>query len=384
MGKFFESFQVKARLDYLSGGINIWSYYILVHELEALRKFRNCLDRSLEISVELDYKKAHKLVEETINSLDKRARKIYRYEYDACRWNIIFRKFKAILKLYLWAESAKMKFAREVRLHITTDNAKSMEIIVNKFKEQFAPYERQPTEKRFIATVKWFVYDMHGNLKTIKFEQQVYIDSEKELNLKYPSVKKQVGDVATFIRNFINSTAPILVLYGEKGVGKSWFAHHVNRFLDKYNPILLVRNGKVLESLEFWEEAVPNKVILLDDLDEVLIKRQDGGYRLTGDILSLSGGIARLPAKLIITTNVMCNIDEAFLRPGRTYAVIKIEPHTIAEAKELLEYWGEKEKITYLNKKSEWTLAELYALRRDELLGLHKFDFGNAIKGFGE
>lgn len=158
--------------------------------------------------------------------------------------------------------------------------------------------------------------------------------------------------IAQFADEFARSDSNVLVLVGPPGTGKTSFIRGVVRRMQyetwvTYDP-------KVQDSEQFYvnfstpanasedtspeyrkAEIKPDKrCLVMEDADEMLMKRADGN-KLMNRILNLSDGITALPSrKIIFSTNLpgLKSIDDALLRPGRCFAAIRFRDLTRYEA----------------------------------------------------
>ena len=103
-----------------------------------------------------------------------------------------------------------------------------------------------------------------------------------------------------------------------------------------------------------------NAKVILEDADELMRKRSEGNRHMSA-ILNLTSGVAPSSRKLIITTNLphLREVDEALLRKGRTFAVLKFRHHTREEAVGLLDHLGRDVEVVGTLKDDELSLGNL-------------------------
>ncbi len=159
--------------------------------------------------------------------------------------------------------------------------------------------------------------------------------------------------VDSFADEFAAAKANVLVLNGAPGTGKTTFIRRLVRQM-RYQT-WVTYDAKIQENEEFYVDfATPNpsagasdkgsadddadtspdrRCLVMEDCDDVLSKRSDGN-KLMARILNLSDGITTLLSrKIIFSTNLpgAQSIDEALLRKGRCFALIRFRELTRAE-----------------------------------------------------
>ncbi len=361
-----DKFQINLDIDDIEPVNSFLRQYRVIKLLKLLDANKNLFTRRISMMVSCSEEKFFKEFDEEMKKLDKEREIIVNKGrgYDVM---VTFPSLKGFANCFFRMEVAENKVAI-VDIFAFFCSKEAEEIFGKKIEKWLKKYKvKDKVKPKYIRiNVKIMVVERDfGEPKSLWFKQYVHCDEPEELNLKYPVIKEKYGDVKQFIEDYLNSNEIVLFLFGECGTGKSWFAHHVCRFAGK-NELLVVRQEPVLKSLSFLEEVADGMIILLDDLDKFVKPRKETGIDVTGDLLSLTGGIVQIPSRIIITTNIEREIDPAFMRAGRTFAAIELRPHTQDEAKKLLEYWGCEDKIKFLKYKERWTLADLYGLKRGE------------------
>ena len=130
---------------------------------------------------------------------------------------------------------------------------------------------------------------------------------------------------------FNDSDEPIMLLYGEPGVGKTQFLRYLLKN-GQYKSIAYVKDMDVMIMGDFWSSIASNNhdLIVFDDLDFALSPRHEGSDNtFLSNLLSYSDGIFSNQTKIIITTNQPINrIDGALIRPGRCFDFLTLESLT--------------------------------------------------------
>jgi len=178
------------------------------------------------------------------------------------------------------------------------------------------------------------------------------IDSySNETESYYPYI-----DTDELFKQFITSKNNILILSGEKGLGKTkminlYIKYLLNNielisktnkqqdvFQDNSNAIrvLYIKNEDLLARDDLWVKLNTEQydVVILDDLDYFLTSRKNADMSELGinqskfisQLLSFSDGVINNNTKFIITTNNVSDIDDALLRPGRTFDILRMRP----------------------------------------------------------
>lgn len=164
------------------------------------------------------------------------------------------------------------------------------------------------------------------------------------------------------MEKFLASDSNVLFLIGPPGTGKSSYIHQMMT-TDGWVSAYSAEDQFVLEHPQLVSHIRSlhyNAKIILEDADELMRKRSEGNRHMSA-ILNLTSGVAPSSRKLIITTNLphLREVDEALLRKGRTFAVLKFRHHTREEAVGLLDHLERDVKIVDTLKDDELSLGNL-------------------------
>lgn len=152
----------------------------------------------------------------------------------------------------------------------------------------------------------------------------------------------------------------LVLLYGEPGTGKT---SYIRRIINKVNNkrILYMPPDMATQlsnpTLVPFLIKYPNSILIIEDAENVLLKRQGQHNQAISNILNMSDGLFGdcLNIQIVATFNTdLRNIDEALLRKGRLIAKYKFGPLTEDRAKKLSSTLG----IKY--KKNFKILADIY------------------------
>lgn len=270
-----------------------------------------------------------------------------------------------------------MKVRRNKTLNIVINDIESIwELLLQKYKNAYSasPYSMYIIENKFIATINWqyessftgltlsvlsnTIEECNNNIEeinstlskfTLKNENIISYtilqnDNTSILNELYyeesvsvdfnPVATPFIEDVDAYIENFLNSKAPVLILQGEPGTGKTTFVKYLLKTMQ--NKVQTKRNDfKAMYSFDenifylsdFYKRIIYDdyNVLVLEDINQVLHKNQDdGSLNPINKFLSVTDGLISKYKKIIITTNIesKTHINQALLRPGRCYDVI--------------------------------------------------------------
>ena len=198
--------------------------------------------------------------------------------------------------------------------------------------------------KKSSQCLKNILKDIIIDQKAIEFEVIQYENAETLNRTFYhtyldidfnPLAVPFIDDVDSYIKGFIDSKAPILILLGEPGTGKTTFTKHIlnqmNKNYDQDNTMkaLYSFDENIFFVSAFFKELIydDNNIVVLEDINQVIHKNQDeaGNLNPLNKFLSVTDGIITKPKKIIITTNITSKsqLNQALIRPGRCYDVLE-------------------------------------------------------------
>lgn len=194
----------------------------------------------------------------------------------------------------------------------------------------------------------------HGfELKEYTIKDPV-IDFESNYNDDFKSID-------SVILNRLNQEGGkgLVMLYGVPGTGKT---SYIRRIINNVNKRVLYLPPDMATELSNpglmpFLTDIPNSILIVEDAENVLIKRQGQHNQAISNILNLSDGLFGdcLNIQILATFNTsLNNIDEALLRKGRLIAKYEFKPLSSDRIKKLTKKLGIK-----FNKESG-TLAEIY------------------------
>lgn len=144
------------------------------------------------------------------------------------------------------------------------------------------------------------------------------------------------------ITKFLKSEdSGLVLLHGEKGTGKTSYIRHLINSVDKkfiYVPESFFTNFTDPGFMSYLS-TLKDSVIILEDCEDLLCKRDSGRTSLIADILNFSDGLLSdvFQLKFICTFNCDLNkLDDAITRKGRLISNIEFDKLKVDKANALL------------------------------------------------
>jgi hypothetical protein len=210
----------------------------------------------------------------------------------------------------------------------------------------------------------WWYTDEHREFNEkdldLEFNYKVYDEY-------YPYID---GGLDAFFDRYQKSPASILLLMGDPGVGKTTF---IKEYIKKFKlKTVVTYDEKVMTSDYFYIQYLidNNKnLLVIEDADALLAPREGATNTSVSKLLNVSEGLVKLESKKVVfSTNIqkLRDIDEAIVRPGRCFDVVKFRALTAAEAAKACEVGGLP---PLTDGKDEYTLAQLFNRERRSYVG---------------
>lgn len=187
---------------------------------------------------------------------------------------------------------------------------------------------------------------------------------------------------------FNTSTKGLVLFHGEPGTGKTYYIRHLLRSMVANKKVVIYMPPNMVdhliepgfmtfltEEVKNWSEDGNFCVLLIEDAEPLLAKRQEG-IRIQGitNLLNMSDGLLNdmLNLQIICTFNVgLRKLDSALLRPGRLIARKEFKALSELDANLLAQRIGIKHHF-----KGPATLGEIYAMRKNQNILVHDVDSG--------
>ncbi len=152
----------------------------------------------------------------------------------------------------------------------------------------------------------------------------------------------------------------IVILHGPPGTGKTSYIRHLCGLTDKPKLFIPPNLAARIADPEFINllHDNTNSILLIEDAEELLSKRDGPGGNAVSNLLNLSDGLLSdgFHIQIICTFNAeLARIDKALLRKGRLIASYRFEPLAQEKAQALATALGQTEPVTEAT-----SLADLY------------------------
>jgi hypothetical protein len=186
-------------------------------------------------------------------------------------------------------------------------------------------------------TIDWHFEASYG-LASVAFDE---VADAELLDAAYPTIE---GGIAAFIARYLSSSETVLVVQGPPGTGKTRLVRAVLAALSRRRgdvaKVLYTNDRRALENGEIYVDFLTGEhdAFVVEDADHLLGARTNGNLDLHR-FLTVADGVVRAQGrKIIFTTNLpnIGDIDEALIRPGRCFQVLRTRALTLEEASRLL------------------------------------------------
>jgi len=146
----------------------------------------------------------------------------------------------------------------------------------------------------------------------------------------YPFIPNLHG----WIDDFFASTAPIVILNGPPGTGKTnLITHMIER---NHREVITTHDSELMRMDSLYASFLRGgrDMLVVEDADLLLLSRQASENTTMSKLLNVSEGVVDVGTKKIVFTANIDNaakIDQAIMRPGRCYDLIDFRPLDPAE-----------------------------------------------------
>lgn len=172
----------------------------------------------------------------------------------------------------------------------------------------------------------------------------------------YPMINSSLNE---YYERFMRSSASVLVLRGDPGLGKTGFIRGLINYANtsamvSYDETILSEDRIFAQFLE--DNSIG--IFVLEDSDNMLSSRTSGN-NLMHKFLNVSDGlVSSRKKKMIFSTNLpsVKDIDEALIRPGRCFDILEFDKLTRDQAQAVANDFN----IVLPEDKKEFTIAEIF------------------------
>ncbi len=178
-----------------------------------------------------------------------------------------------------------------------------------------------------------------GGLSSASFQETV---DPPPFDEAYPGLGEPV---TSFIERFLAAPETVLILQGPPGTGKTRLVRAIlaaiSRGKEDGARVLYTADKRALENDEIFVDFITgtHDAFVIEDADHILASRAKGNLDLHR-FLAVADGVVRAQGrKIIFTTNLpnVGDIDDALLRPGRCFAVVRTRALAREEVARLIE-----------------------------------------------
>jgi len=183
--------------------------------------------------------------------------------------------------------------------------------------------ERHLPEHMFV--VDWHFCNSRGMLLTCAFEE---VAQDVVLDEAYPTLGEPVR---SFVQRYLRASETVLILQGAPGTGKTRLVRSILAALSRRKggsaEVMYTADKRALENDEIFVNFITgaHDAFVIEDADHLLMARTSGNHDLHR-FLAIADGVVRAQGrKVMFTTNLpnIRDLDDALLRPGRCFAVVR-------------------------------------------------------------
>lgn len=187
-------------------------------------------------------------------------------------------------------------------------------------------------------TIDWYFHGGHSGLTNVSFEE---LADPALIDEAYPSIE---GGVSAFIERYLEARDTILVLQGPPGTGKTRLVRAILAAMSRRKRdnaiVMYTADRRAIDNDEIFVEFLTgaHDALVIEDADHLLGARANGNPDLHRFLTVADGVVQALGRKIVFTTNLhnIGDIDDALIRPGRCFAVVRTRGLSREEARRFL------------------------------------------------
>ena len=186
-------------------------------------------------------------------------------------------------------------------------------------------------------TIDWHFWTARSGLANVAVDELADCDL---LDEAYPTL----APVQPLIDEYLRSQETVLVLQGPPGTGKTRLVRAILAEMSRRKgdsaKVMYTADRRTLENDEIFVDFITGShdAFVMEDADHILMPRADGNDNLHRFLCVADGVVRALGRKIIFTTNLpnIGDIDDALVRPGRCFAVLRTRNLERLEVQNLL------------------------------------------------
>jgi hypothetical protein len=184
--------------------------------------------------------------------------------------------------------------------------------------------------------------------------------TDKNVKLNYGKSGVKLYD--KLVDKLINTNYGLFLLHGLPGTGKSYLIKYLLQDVSKHKKIIYMPAHMVEHFVDpgfiKFINNHPNSILILEDAENILQKRNELSSNAVSNILNLTNGLLNeiLKIQVIATFNMsIANLDDALLRPGRLIINWEFGKLTKKQVTKIAKKINKK-----IDVNKQYTLSEIY------------------------
>lgn len=221
----------------------------------------------------------------------------------------------------------------------------SFEVVPRDLKDKLKKIQFDAFAKKAMSSVHILAHSQDRGMYLSNFkidDKYINLDIDSNYNDDFLPVYNNL------IENLNKDQVGLYLLHGSHGTGKTTLIRHLIRKINKrlifVSPSMATQfsNPDMIPFLMMY----PNSIIIIEDSENIIKKREHGNDQSVSNLLNLSDGILGdcLKFQIICTFNTdKSDIDDALLRKGRLIDSYEFDKLTTDKANQLLKKLGHEE-----------------------------------------
>jgi hypothetical protein len=183
--------------------------------------------------------------------------------------------------------------------------------------------ERHLPEQMFV--VEWHFSNARGTLLKCSLEE---VAQDVVFDEAYPTLGEPAHQ---FVARYLRASETVLIVQGPPGSGKTRLVRSILAAMShrKHDSaeVMYTADRRALENDEIFVDFITGShdAFVIEDADHLLMARTNGNHDLHRFLMIADGVVCAQGRKIIFTTNLpnIKDLDEALLRPGRCFSVVR-------------------------------------------------------------